>query len=135
MLNRAIEIHDSSLERISMLEGDAVLHFDLVYIHESAEQPGVGAGTGWVQKAALRIRHGIIRGSFSELPCDLLDGQLKLGVLLLSNEIPIPLSYTGDVELRLESLREIVVVTGAGAELDLFGDPEYVEEFPRDRKS
>jgi hypothetical protein len=86
-----------------------------------------------VQKALLRIRQGVIKGSFSEFPRDLLDGPLKLGVLLLSNEIPIPLNYTGDVELRLESWGEIVVVTGASAELDLIGEPEYVEEFRPDR--
>jgi len=135
MSNRAIEIHDSTLESISVRNGDATLHFSSVYIHQSAGKPGVDAGTGWVQKAALRIRQGIIKGLLSELPCNLLDGQLKLGILLLNNEIPIPLNYTGDVELRLEYRGEIVVVTGASAELDLIGDPEYVEEFPRDRNS
>jgi hypothetical protein len=135
MPNRAIEIHDSTLDSISILNGEAVLHFSSVYIHQSAGKPGTDAGTAWVQKALLRIRQGVIKGSFSEFPRDLLDGHLKLGVLLLSNEIPIPLNYTGDVELRLESWGEIVVVTGASAELDLIGEPEYVEEFRPDRNS
>lgn len=68
MPNRAIEIHDSTLDSISILNGEAVLHFSSVYIHQSAGKPGADAGTGWVQKALLRIRQGVIKGSFSEFP-------------------------------------------------------------------
>ena len=130
MKNRAIEIHDSTLEVISVRDGAAVLHFPCVYIHESEGAPGVDAGTGWVQPALLRISDAIVARSFSKFPADLLDGHIKLGDTVQRNEIPIPLNYKGIVELRLESWDdEVVLITGSSAQLELIGEPKYVEEF------
>lgn len=56
MLNRAIEIHDSVLASVSFAQGEAQLHFSSVYIHQSEGAPLRDAGSGWVQKAVLRIR-------------------------------------------------------------------------------
>jgi len=128
--NRAIEIHDSTLDAISVRDGTAVVHFPCVYIHESMGTPGVDSGSGWVQEALLRIRDAAITRSFSKLPAELLDGHIKLGDEVLRNEIPIPLSHKGIVELRLESWNdEVVLITGSSAELELIGEPKYVEEF------
>ena len=77
MQNRAIEIHDSTLDRISVRDGDVVLHFAAVYIHQSAGTPGVDAGSCWVQKALLRMGGAVVSGSFSQLPRELLDGQIQ----------------------------------------------------------
>lgn len=129
MPDRAIEIHDSTLDSISVLNGCAVLYFSAVYIHQSAGRPGIHAGSGWVQEARLRIRDAVVTGSATRLPCDLLDGHIQLGGSLLSNEIPIPLSHVGEVEVRLESRDEVFLITGGSAELELIGEPKYVEEF------
>src|ERR1700687_2451080 len=129
MPNRAIEIHDSILDSISIVDGYAVLHFSSVYIHQSIGKPGTDAGSGWVQKAQLRIRDATVEGLFSELPRDWLIGHIKLGGSVLDNEIPIPLSYSGDVELRLESWGEQVLITGGGGGLELSGETEEAEEF------
>ena len=130
MKNRAIEIHDSTLDSISVRDGEAVLHFPCVYIHESMGTPRIEAGSGWVQEALLRISDAAVTRSFSKFPADLLDGHIMLGDVVLSNEIPIPLSHKGIVELRLESWNdEVVSIIGSGAELELIGEPKYVEEF------
>jgi len=129
MPNRSIEIHDSVLNRISILDGDAVLDFKSVYIHQSEGKPGTDAGSGWVQKAHVRIKGAVIEGSFSSLPCDLYDGHIRLGSSVVVNVIPIPLSFTGDVELRLESWGVVLLVRGTSVELELIGEPRYVEEF------
>ena len=53
---------------------------------------------------------------------------------LLDNEIPVPLRHTGVFELRLQPMwqrEEFVSFTGSGAELELLGEQEYVEEFRR----
>jgi hypothetical protein len=128
--NRAIEIHDSTLDAISVRDGAAVVHFPCVYIHESTGTPGVDAGSGWVQEALLRINGAAVTRSFSKLPADLLDGYIKLGDEIHKNEIPIPLSHKGIVELHLESWNdEVVLITGSSAELELIGEPKYVENF------
>ena len=90
------------------------------------------AGSGWVQKAILRIRDAKVEGAFSEFPVDLSDGQIQMGQNILGNEIPVPLYRQGAFELRLEAWRrekEVVTFTGSGVELELLGEPEYMEEF------
>ena len=130
MTNRAIEIHDSTLDAVSVHDGEAVLHFPRVYIHESTGTPGVDTGSGWVQEALLRISDATVTRSFSKFPADLLDGHITLGDTILRNVLPIPLSHNGIVELRLESWNdEAVLITGSSAELELIGEPRYVEEF------
>jgi hypothetical protein len=130
--NRAIEIHDSILADVSISQGEAQLHFSSVYIHQSEGIPGRDAGSGWVQKAILRIHNAKVKGAFSEFPVDLSGGQIQVGQNLLDNEIPVPLQHEGVFELRLEAMwqrQEVVSFIGSGAELELLGEPEYVEEF------
>jgi hypothetical protein len=130
--NRAIEIHDSVLDVLSLDNGDAVLHFFHLYIHETEGVPGIDAGTGWSQQGKLTIDDATVDGSISELPRDLWDGHVVMGGRISDNMIPIPLSYVGKVELRLEAwgaVSEVVSIRGRGAKLELIGQAEYVEEF------
>ena len=132
MPNRSIEIHDSVLAAVSFLQGEARLHFSSVYIHQSEGVPGRDAGTGWVQKAVLHIHDARVEGSFSEFPVDLTHGQIQMGDNVLDNEIPVPLRHKGAFELRLQAMWQgqvTVSFTGSGAELELLGEPVYVEEF------
>jgi hypothetical protein len=132
MLNRAIEIHDSVLASVSFAQGEAQLHFSSVYIHQSEGVPLRDAGSGWVQKAVLRIHEAKMEGAFSEFPVDLSDGRIQLGQNILDNEIPVPLHHEGAFQLRLQAMwqaQKVVSFTGSGAELELLGEPEYVEEF------
>jgi hypothetical protein len=132
MPNRAIEIHDSVLADVSFSQGEAQLHFSSVYIHQSEGVPGRDAGSGWVQKAVLRIHDARVEGAFSEFPVDLSGGEIQMGQNILDNEIPVPLRHNGAFELRLQAMwqgQEVVSFTGSGAELELLGEPEYVEEF------
>ena len=132
MLNRAIEIHDSVLAAVSFSQGEARLHFSSVYIHKSDGAPLRDAGSGWVQEAVLRIHDATVEGAFSEFPVDLSDGQTRIGQDILDNEIPVPLLHKGEFKLRLQAVRQgqaVVSFTGTGAELELLGEPKYVEEF------
>jgi|HubBroStandDraft_6_1064221.scaffolds.fasta_scaffold10588_2 hypothetical protein len=128
-MNRAIEIHDSTLDSLALCDGVLVLHFSSAYIHESKGLPGVDAGSGWVQEANLKIGGVEIVGFFSELPHDLSDGYFKLGDTVYENMIPVPLDHDGEVYLRLEKLHEVVSIKGISAKLELVGEATYVEEF------
>jgi len=69
---------------------------------------------------------------FSGLPVDLWDGEITIGESRSDNEIPVPLRYEGKTELRLEALRqaqEVVTFSGNGVEMELIGEPQYLEEF------
>jgi hypothetical protein len=132
MPNRVIEIHDSVLAAVSFSQGEARLHFSSVYIHQSEGLPLRDAGSGWVQEAVLRIHDGTVEGAFPEFPVDLSDGQTRIGKDILDNEIPVPLRHEGEFELRLQAMwqgQALVSFTGTGAELELLGEPKYVEEF------
>ena len=132
MPNRSIEIHDSVLAAVSLSESEAQLHFSSVYIHQSEGVPGRDVGSGWVQKAILRIHDARVDGAFSKFPVDLSTGHVRMGENTLDNEIPIPLRHKGVFEMRLQAMCQgqvAVVFRGSGAELELLGEPEYVEEF------
>ncbi|HEX3586302.1 MAG TPA: hypothetical protein VH024_09920 [Candidatus Angelobacter sp.] len=133
MANRVIEIHDSELKSIAVSNGEIVLELSPAYIHQSEGRPGMDAGTGWLQDAVIRILGEEISGSFSELPCDLWDGQLKLPDESLDNTIPIPLSVEGHIELQLTSCSgESVQIRGDGITLQLRGEPRYLEKASAD---
>lgn len=129
-MNQEIEIHDSVIDRIVVSNAEAILHFKEVYIHRSDGKPGWDSGSGWVQEAQLRFRKASVEGKFSELPHDLHDGYLRLGETLLENAIPIPLDFSGEVELRIEGWGEVMKVRAQHVRLELLGTAEYVEEFP-----
>jgi hypothetical protein len=137
MFNRVIEIHDSQLDRIVIEDGTAVLHFPSVYIHQSTGTPAVDAGTGWVQRAILKIGDARIEGALSEELREssgydahqLSGGSIRLDENFSDNLIPIPLDAAADVELSLESWGSTVTVKGRSILLQLIGEPEYVEEF------
>ena len=137
MQNRAIEIHDSMLERIALQNGVAVLYFPQVYIHSSEGRPAIDAGTGWTQEALIRIENANIDGKLSNESSEaysgqahcLSDGSLRIDGSVSDNLIPIPLDVKGDIELTLEWWGGIVHVHGNSASLELIGTAEYVEEF------
>lgn len=128
-MNQAIEIHDSVIDRAVIGSSDPVLHFNRVYIHRSVGKPGWDSGSVWVQEAQLRFHKAAVQYELSELPCELLDGYLKLGGHLLQNIIPIPLDFYGEVELRLEGWGDFVKVEAEHVRLELLGTAEYVEDF------
>jgi hypothetical protein len=129
-MNSAIEIHDSVVDAISTVDGKALLYCSAVYIHKSFGKPGVDPGTGCVQQAKLTIVDAVIKSTLTLFPAELVRGYLRLGDSILANEIPIPLNFSGDAELRLESWNDqIILVSGRGAELELIDEPTYVEDF------
>ena len=140
MENRAIEIHDSAVDQITLEAGVAVLHFPKVYIHSSEGRPSIDAGTGWTQEAVIRVANAHIEGKFSQESRDayrgyahyLSDGSLRINGSVSDNLIPIPLDVQGDIALTLECWGHVVHVHGNSGRLELIGRPEYVEEFHPD---
>jgi hypothetical protein len=132
LVNRAIEIHDSVLESVSISQGRAELRFSRIYLHQSEGKPGHDPGSIWVQRAILRIYDAKVTSAFSEFPVDLAGGQTRIGRETLENEIPVPLRHAGRFEIRLQPTsepRNVVSFEGIKAELDLIGEPDFIKEF------
>ena len=79
----------------------------------------------------LHVIGASLSGEILELPCDLRDGNIRLGGDLFQM-VPIPLDYKGTVEINLEQNGKIRVA-GTGVRLELVGKPKYVDEFPGHR--
>jgi hypothetical protein len=128
MFNCLIEIHDSTLVSLVIRGDEAVLRFEF-YIHQSAGKPLQDPGSGWSQGGILRIKGPVMNGSFSDFPRDLHDGQITLDGTISKNVIPIPLSHQGSVELRLQSWGDAISISGSEVQLELIGEPKYIEDF------
>ncbi len=128
--NRAIEIHDSVLDALSLRDGQAILHFSHLYIHESEGRVGIDPGSGWTQEGNLTISDAVVEGSFLEWPADLHEGQIAVDGTVYENLIPISLNVVGKIELRLQSWSDVISIAGTGARLELVGEAKYIEEFP-----
>ncbi len=129
MPNRAMEFHDSTLDRVERDGADLALHFSAAYIHESEGEAGVDAGSGWVQELRLHIVEASFSGQIFNLPCKLWGGSICVGRKQFDNAVPIPLDYRGGVEVTLEETSQLTI-TGTGLRVELCGEPKYVEEFP-----
>jgi hypothetical protein len=135
--NRAIEIHDSAVDQITLEGSAAVLHFPEVYIHSSEGLPAIAAGTGWIQEAVIRVANADVEGKFSQESRDayggyahyLSGGSLRINGSVSRNLIPIPLDVHGDIELTLECWGDVVRIKGNSVRVELIGTAEYVEEF------
>ena len=98
-LNRAIELHDSTLSGVSQVESSIVLQFSAAYVHESSGKPGVDAGSGWYQPATFTVTGARLQSSVA-IPATLDDGFLRCDTALHRNGIPLGSPF----QARLSSL-------------------------------
>lgn len=131
MSNRIIELHDSTVSTITIEDRSAIVNFSAAYIHKSEGNPGVDAGTGWIQAARLVIKDASMKGEVISSPDTILDGVLWVSDVEHSNFIPIPFDTVDAVRLQLEfASGNHVTLAGKGATLELFGEPKFIEFVP-----
>jgi hypothetical protein len=129
-----IELHDSEIASFEFDAGTVIITFSHAYVHQSDGVPGVDPGTGWSQRAELRINKASKPDVPKCPPYRVSDGLLKLDDIEYPNEIPIPLSYNGVITLNLlignaeYSYSEISII-GSGVELRMIGEAEYIEDY------
>jgi hypothetical protein len=129
MSNRIIELHNSTVSTITTEGRSVIVSFSAAYIHQSEEDPGFDAGTGWIQPARLEIKEASMKGEFPSANT-ILDGVLWVGNVEHSNFIPIPFETLDTVRLYLEFVSgNPVTLTGKGATLEIFGEPKLIENF------
>ena len=131
MKSRSIELHDSEVADIASLADKRVtIHFSSAYGHESIGVPGVNRGKGYVQKAELIVDRGIVLGALPSFPVTISEGTVVEDGRESSNMMPIPYEFRGLFDLCIVFITaHTVSVRGAGANLVLHGEAEYVEEF------
>ena len=130
-MNNLIELHDSTVVRITRCSDSFVVHFAPAYVHRSQGRPGFDPGTGWVQDVDLVISEFVVESGFTEMPVDLDGGSLRVGTDVFENLIPIPLDVGAAIQFSaIGKSGESLLIRGNAATVFSVGEARYVEDFP-----
>lgn len=129
-MNRALELFESRIDRISATDRRLEIHFSHGYIHESPGVPGSDPGTAWSQELLVIVHEVRVHEDDIRLPDDLVGGWLEAGGVR-HELVPLPFSRSGVVSLRLEPRGGgTLQATGRGVSVRLLDAPIFLEELP-----
>ena len=117
-MRSGLELHDSRVSQIDVVDGVATVHFSHAYIHKSQGTPGKGRGTGWSQEAQLVLAGVGAPGTMPSLPNTISEGYLEVGGI--RHEI-IPLPFRRKVGARL------YLVFADGSDIEIVGERPFIE--------
>jgi hypothetical protein len=129
-MNSAIELHDSEVAAIRMSGGALHVVFESAYVHRSAGQPGIDAGSGYAQPAEMVFSDA--QYSQSGGPCigTISDGEISTEGAKFENEIPLPFSALGHVSATIVfASGGVLKVTGKGVSCVATGPARFVEAY------
>jgi hypothetical protein len=130
-VERWIELHDSVLVATEGPAGETNLVL-AAYVHRWEWRAGQRVGTGWKQGARLRLRAAVNPAVTFETGA-LNDGRIETHAATYVNMVPVPLHTAGVVHLRLQfSDGRVAEATASGFDIDLVGDPSFIEVLPAD---
>ena len=128
-MNTAIELHDSTCLAIEVdNRGRGFVLLD-AYVHRTAGEPGVTRGEGGVQRIRIRVDAMSVHGEIGDLPADIYQGTLTVGLSTQANMVPFPVTYTESVLLSLmlsDDAREIAI-SGISLSIESEGEFRFVE--------
>lgn len=136
MATRRTEFHDSTLAVMWYEQnGEAVLIFRGLYVHESEKRPAVDAGVGWFQRAELVIENASLADFIRAWPVEIYGGEAVVDGEVHNNGFPLPLLCNESIKLVLEGIDDDnelrrIEIEGSGARLTFLGAPGRVEKFP-----
>ena len=117
-MRSALELHDSRVSAIELLDGVAAIYFSHAYMHKSKGTPGRDSGTGWSQEARLVLSDVHLPESLPSLPNTIAEGFLEVGGI--RHEL-IPLPFRRRVGATL------YLVFADGAQLEISGKQPFIE--------
>lgn len=128
-MSRALELHDSNVAQV-LAEGDRLsIKFSEAYVHASEGTPGVSAGDGYLQPAALIFFGASWSGALSKLSGNLSDGIVEIdgrGLPL----IPIPFNVSGKVNAELTFVSgEQLRISAQSVSCSIYGEARWVEAY------
>lgn len=128
-MKRGLELHDSRVSQIALLDGVATIHFSHVYIHKSEGTQGKDRGTGWSQEAQLVFSGVDSLGPLPSLPNTISEGFLEVGGICYEI-IPLPFKSKTRARLKLSFADGIEFeINGDRPFIELGGTPIYLEDF------
>ena len=130
-LGTSIELHDSVIGSIALAEGAAYVAFRPAYIHRSAGEPGVDAGSGFIQELMLEFPSARIDGDIGDLPAAIFSGEFHVESRMFPNTISLPCKIEGAVSLVLflSPDNRKIAISGCGVKARVDGEAVYIDEF------
>ena len=127
-MNRALELFESRVDRLSAGAGSLQVHFSHGYVHQSRGEPGSDPGTAWSQELLIVVDEARVDKHDVHLPDDIVGGWLEADRVRYEL-LPLPFFRRGDVALRLE-LRGggMLQATGRSASIRLLDAPIFLED-------
>jgi hypothetical protein len=129
-MNRAVELHDSEIDSITLQGEELRVEFRVVYTHQSVDEPGVTDGTGWYERATLVLSDASINKLTPvELPALIYDGWAEINAVRHDNVFPLPLDDNSRLTLHCETYDGPLEVTGTVKSFALHGRVGDIERF------
>lgn len=118
-MSSGLELHDSRVNHIDLVEGIATIYFSHAYIHKSKGTPGRDGGTGWSQEAQLVMSEVEYQPPLPLIfPNTIAEGFLEVGGIK-HEIIPLPFKRKVGAQLYLSFID--------GTEIELIGISPYIE--------
>jgi hypothetical protein len=128
-MRSALELHDSRVSHIELVDGVATIYFSHGYIHKSRGTPARDPGTGWSQELRLVMWTARASGQLPTRPSTVAEGFLEVGGIR-HELIPLPFRRKVDARLYLLFVDGVEAdIVGGKPQIDLLGTPIYLEEF------
>jgi len=129
-LSSGLELYDSRVSQIDILDGVAVIYFSHAYIHKTKGKPGRDGGTGWSQEARLVLADVRDQRPLQlSLPNTIAEGYLEVGGI--RHEIlPLPFKRKVGATLFLAFVDGTeLMLTGSRPYIELLGSPLFLEDY------
>ena len=117
-VSSGLELQDSRVDRLEIVDGIATVHFPHACIHRSRGRPGRGAGSLWSQEARLLLWSARLLAPAQGVTGTVAEGYVEVGGVR-HDILPLPFS-------RRTTARVFLRVQGGGA-IHLEGERPLVE--------
>lgn len=127
--NVVLEFHDSNVASVKAVDGGLQIFFGAAYAHRSNGEPGVEAGSGYIQAVEFLLREVTWTGALEQCIGAISDGELAVDSRPIGL-VPLPFRATGSVTLHLQfSNGSVLSVTGSYVQVYQSGPSRFVEKY------
>ena len=131
-MEEIIEIHDSTLSKITYENKDLTLHFNPAYIIKSKGTILADGGSGFNQNLTIALKDCIVEVSSIEPATDLWTGFSIIDGIKHDNYIPMPLIVEKEFKISITGMTggEFVAYANSAYIIEM-GNPEFIEDIPK----
>jgi hypothetical protein len=129
-MNRALEFHDSILDDVCEVNNYISIKLNKAIIHISNGEPGVDAGSCWMQEVEIRLGNGVINKKPAIIPNEIDYGSITVNGIEYINVISADLESTGEIILSIRAFNDDELhIQADNIKINSSGDITYIQEF------